>query len=102
MWEKHILSSLQFIKLLSGMYYTGRFGKSVSRHGILNKISNRSSRSSAVGIATGYWLDRGVRVLKNCHFSVPSRPVLGRTQPLIQLVLGALSPGRGGGEAAEA
>jgi hypothetical protein len=65
-----------------------------------DRRSQRDSDSgSAVGTATGYGLeDRagGVRVLgraKNILFSMSSRPVLGPTQPLIQWVLGALSPG---------
>jgi hypothetical protein len=57
------------------------------------------SRNSVVGIATGYGLDdRGVRVrvpvgVKNFLFSTASRPALGPTQPPIQWVPGALSPG---------
>jgi hypothetical protein len=57
------------------------------------------SRYSAVGIATSYWLDdRGVGVLvpvgvKNFYLSTSSRPALGSTQPPIQLVPGAFSPG---------
>jgi hypothetical protein len=57
------------------------------------------SRDSSVGIATGYGLDDqrvGIRVPrggKNFHFSISSRPALGATQPPIQWVPGALSPG---------
>jgi hypothetical protein len=55
------------------------------------------SRDSAVGIATGYGLDGrgvGVRVpVGSRFFSTSSRPVLGPTQPPIQWVSGALSPG---------
>jgi hypothetical protein len=57
------------------------------------------SRDSVVGIATGYWLDdRVVGVpspgrVKNFHFCMSSRPALGSTQPSIQWVPGALSPG---------
>jgi hypothetical protein len=52
---------------------------------------------SVVGIATGYGLDdRGVgyRVpVESRIFSASSRPALGPTQPPIQWVPGALSPG---------
>jgi hypothetical protein len=54
---------------------------------------------SSVGIATGYGLDdRDVKSSspgrdKNFLFSMTSRPALGSTQPPIQLVPGALSPG---------
>jgi hypothetical protein len=66
-----------------------------------NKISYvlKASRDSAVGIATGYRPDnRGVGVpspgrVKNFLSSTSSRPALGSTQPAIQWVLGALSPG---------
>jgi hypothetical protein len=56
------------------------------------------SRDSSIGIATGYGLDDhgvGVRVPwgKNFHFSVSSRPVLEPTQPPIQRVPEAISPG---------
>jgi hypothetical protein len=53
-------------------------------------------RDSAVGIATGYGVnDQGVGVrvsVKPRIFSTP-RPALGHTQPHIQLVMGAPSPG---------
>jgi hypothetical protein len=54
------------------------------------------SRDSAVSIATGYGLDdRGSIPSKGkiFLFSTASRPALGPTQPSIQYVLGALSPG---------
>jgi hypothetical protein len=55
------------------------------------------SRDSSVGIATGYGLDDrgvGVRVpVGSGIFSTSSRPALGPTQPPIQWVAGALSPG---------
>jgi hypothetical protein len=55
------------------------------------------SRDSVVGIATGYGLDEGgvgVRVPVGSRiFSTSSRPVPGPTQPPIQWVPGALSPG---------
>jgi hypothetical protein len=58
-----------------------------------------TSRDSVVDIATAYRLDdQGVWVpspsrVKNFLFSTLSRPVLGSTQPPIQWVPGALSPG---------
>jgi hypothetical protein len=57
------------------------------------------SRDSVVGIATGYGLDDrgvGVRVpgrIKDFLFCTSSRPSVGPTQPPIQWVPGALSPG---------
>jgi hypothetical protein len=57
------------------------------------------SRDSSVGIATSYGLDGrgiGVRVpvvVGIFLFSISSRPALGFTQPPIQWVPGALSPG---------
>jgi hypothetical protein len=58
------------------------------------------SRGSVVGIATGYGLDdRGIGVkstgkkVKNFLFSTSFRPALGPTQPPIQWVPRALSPG---------
>jgi hypothetical protein len=57
------------------------------------------SQGSRVGIVTGYGLDDqgvGVQVLteaKNFHLPMYSRPALGPTQPPIQWVSGALSPG---------
>jgi hypothetical protein len=59
---------------------------------------SKRSRDSAVGIATGYGLeDRGsefeTRWGKNFHFSTSSRPALGPTQPPIQWISEALSPG---------
>jgi hypothetical protein len=50
------------------------------------------SQDSSVGIATGYGLDgRGLEIFL---FDTMSRPALRPTQPPIQWVLGALSPGR--------
>jgi hypothetical protein len=57
------------------------------------------SRDSAVGIAPGYGLEDGggrsssPGMFKNFLFSTSSRPALGPTQPPIQWVMGALSPG---------
>jgi hypothetical protein len=56
------------------------------------------SQDSAVGIATGYGLhDRGVRILvpvgSRILFSMSSGLALGPSQPPIQWVPGALSPG---------
>jgi hypothetical protein len=55
------------------------------------------SRDRAVGMVTGYELDHwGLRVLVPVGwriFSMSSRPALGPTQPPIQWVWGALSPG---------
>jgi hypothetical protein len=56
----------------------------------------KRSRSSSVGIATGYGLDgRGSNPgkAKIYLFSTASRPALGLTQTPIQWVLGAISPG---------
>jgi hypothetical protein len=59
---------------------------------------NPRSWCSPVGIATGYGLDDlGVWSLspnkvKNFHCSIPSRWILGPTQPPIQWVPEALSP----------
>jgi hypothetical protein len=50
-----------------------------------------NSRGSVVVTATGYGLDD--RKVKNFHFSMSSRPAVGPTQPPIQWVSGALSPG---------
>jgi hypothetical protein len=54
-------------------------------------------RDSVVGIASGYGLDDrgvGVRVpVESRIFFTSSRPALGSTQPPIQWVPGALSPG---------
>jgi hypothetical protein len=65
-------------------------------HSILLIFRNRDS---SVGIATGYGLDEEgggssspCRV-KNFLFSTSSTPALGPTQPFIQEVPGALSPG---------
>jgi hypothetical protein len=63
-----------------------------------DRISRRLA-FSAIGIATGYGLDdrRGrsssTDRVKNFLFSTSSRPVLGPTQPPIQWVMGAVSPG---------
>jgi hypothetical protein len=55
------------------------------------------SQDSVAGIATGYGLDGqgvGVRVpVGSKDFSTSSRSALGATEPPIQWVLGALSPG---------
>jgi hypothetical protein len=56
------------------------------------------SRDSVVRIATGYGLDDRGRCsspgrVKNFLLSTSSRPALGSTQPPIQWVPGALSPG---------
>jgi hypothetical protein len=67
---------------------------------ILNLLLNTvKSRDSSVGIATGYRLDdRGGRSsspgkVKNFLFFISSRPALWTTQPPIQWVPRALSPG---------
>jgi hypothetical protein len=56
-----------------------------------------ASYYSAVGIATGYERPRGRSsspgTVKNFLFSTSSRPALGSTEPPIQWVLGASSPG---------
>jgi hypothetical protein len=65
----------------------------------LNKIYWVWSLDRAVGIATGYGLDDrgvGVRVPVGSRiflFSASCRPVLGSTQPPIQWIVEALSPG---------
>jgi hypothetical protein len=60
-------------------------------------VSVCRSQDSVVGIATGYELDdRGVAVrvpVVSRIFFTSSRPALGSTQPPIQCVRGALSPG---------
>jgi hypothetical protein len=62
-----------------------------------NTTESYRSRGSVVGTATGYGLnDRvvGVRVPVGSRiFSISSRPTLGSTQPPVQWVPGALSPG---------
>jgi hypothetical protein len=57
------------------------------------------SRDSVVGIATCYGLDdRGVGVQVPVGVRIfTSRPALGSTQPPIQWVPGAISPGVSGG-----
>jgi hypothetical protein len=63
------------------------------------RIGLKQSRDSSVGMATGYGLDDAGIALpcpgrgNNFHFFVSSRPALGPTQPPIQWVIGALSPG---------
>jgi hypothetical protein len=61
------------------------------------KIHYFGSRDSAVGIATGYGLDDqgiGVRVpVRSRIFITSSSSAVGSTQPPIQGVPGALSPG---------
>jgi hypothetical protein len=61
-------------------------------------LEDCGSQDSIVGLASGYRLDDhgvGVRVLvgSRIFFPMSSGPALGRTQPPIQWVLGALSPG---------
>jgi hypothetical protein len=64
-----------------------------------NPFPTGRSRGSVVGIATGYGLHgRSVRSsrhgrVKNFLFSTSSIPALGPTQPPIQWVQGAVSPG---------
>jgi hypothetical protein len=75
---------LVFIMHLYRMFRTCKY----KRLGILDSV---------VGIATGYGLDDqgvGVRVpIWSRIFSKSSRPALGPTQPPIQWIPGALSPG---------
>jgi hypothetical protein len=66
------------------------------KHCLVHLFFKTRSQDSSVGIATGYGLDgrgsnpgRGKIFL----FSTASRPALRPTQPLIQWVLEALSPG---------
>jgi hypothetical protein len=61
-----------------------------------------SGRDSSVGIATGYWLDGTGSIPGMARlFSTHSRPALGPTQPPIEWIPGAISPGvkRPGSEA---
>jgi hypothetical protein len=59
-------------------------------YSVIKKNTEIYGRDSAAGIATGYGLgDRGVGV----RVPVRSRMALRSTQPPIQRVLGALSPG---------
>jgi hypothetical protein len=82
--------------LLCGHFLTCYFIISCGAEIYLNYTFN-VSRNSSVGIATSYWLDDrgvGVRVpVGSIIFSTSSRPALGSTQPPIQWVPGALSPG---------
>jgi hypothetical protein len=74
-----------------------------SRNSIIASQHRRvMSRDSSVGIATVYGLaDRrggssSPGRVKNFHFSIPSRPALGSTQPPIKWLSGALSRGLSG------
>jgi hypothetical protein len=57
------------------------------------------SQDSIASIVTGYVLDNrevgvpSLIVVKNFHFFMSSRLALGSTQPLIQWIMGVLSPG---------
>jgi hypothetical protein len=56
-------------------------------------VGPRAGLDSAVGIATGYGIDKRGRSSSPCRvFSTSSRPALGPTQRPIQWVTGALSP----------
>jgi hypothetical protein len=57
--------------------------------------STNSNRDSSVGIVTGYGLDDPVSIPSIARFFLftASRPTLGSTQPPIQWVAGALTPG---------
>jgi hypothetical protein len=59
------------------------------------RLYGNNSWDSIVGIATGYGQDNegSPNRVKNFLFSTSSRLVVGPTQPPIQWVLGALSPG---------
>jgi hypothetical protein len=62
------------------------------------KLIITTTATAVVGIATGYGQGPGGRSsspgrVKNVLFSKSSRPALGSTQPPIQYVPGALSPG---------
>jgi hypothetical protein len=61
---------------------------------ITKSTLQRSSRDSSVGVATG-WRGRSSGPDRGKIFllSTSSRPVLGPTLPLIQLLRGAISPG---------
>jgi hypothetical protein len=73
------------------------------QYAVINYLTNQLtcvSRDSSVGIATGYGLDdqgggsaSPCRV-KNFHFSISSRPVLGSTQPPIKWIPGLKRQGR--------
>jgi hypothetical protein len=65
---------------------------------LISRIREMGSRDSSVGIATGYEPYKRGRSsspnrVKNFHFSTSSSPAMGSTQPPIQWVPVALSPG---------
>jgi hypothetical protein len=90
-----------YFETLVTTYKTTRYHS--LEHNNLKKILclyfDLKSWDSAVGIATGYEAgrERGQSLsfgrVKNFLFSMSSRPTLGSTQPPIQWVSGALSPG---------
>jgi hypothetical protein len=94
--QKHLIGIVSLIKEMSGkntsvIYSTCCINEAVLYSG--NNV-NQCNRYSD-WLQAGWWRGRGSSPgrVKNFLFSTSSRPVLGPTQPPIQWVPGALSPG---------